>query len=329
MLGAKGDFLSYNLFAYCRNNPVNHHDMQGTWDWGVFIGVVAAVVAVGVTVATLGAAAPAAACAVSTAISVSTGLSATAATVVADIAVVASFTATTTYVADIAYASVTGESPLLNEVFDGDTEAYSIGASLAFGTTGYMLDIGAMAPACFIEGTLVCTETGEVAIEQIQQGDYVWAWNESTGDVALKQVVETYINETSELTHIFAAGEEIVCTPSHPFYAPQKGWTAACKLRAGDILVLVNGEYVVVEKVQHELLESPIKVYNFQVEDYHTYYVGGFGALVHNSCESRPKSPDKVTDAYIDNNDIDAHSFKHQAARIPKSQISRYDSCPH
>lgn len=79
-------------------------------------------------------------------------------------------------------------------------------------------------------------------------------------------------------------GEEIVATPTHPFYCPVKGWTDAAHLRAGDILVLVNGEYVVVEKIQHELLESPIKVYNFQVEDYHTYYVSDNGVLVHNSC---------------------------------------------
>ena len=76
--------------------------------------------------------------------------------------------------------------------------------------------------------------------------------------------------------------------PTHPFYSPVKGWTDAAKLRAGDILVLVNGEYVVVEKVQHELLEAPIKVYNFQVEDYHTYYVG-VGVLVHNSCNHNSK----------------------------------------
>ena len=91
--------------------------------------------------------------------------------------------------------------------------------------------------------------------------------------MALKRVVETYVNETDELTHVFVDGEEIIATPSHPFYCPTKGWTDASHLRAGDILVLVNGEYVVVEKVQHELLERPVKVYNFQVEDYHTYYV--------------------------------------------------------
>lgn len=52
---------------------------------------------------------------------------------------------------------------------------------------------------------------------------------------------------------------------------------------AGDILVLVNGEYVVVEKVQHEIIDESVIVYNFSVEDYHTYYVSS-GVLVHNTC---------------------------------------------
>lgn len=137
---------------------------------------------------------------------------------------------------------------------------------------------------CFVAGTAVLTSIGARNIETVQPGDLVWAWDEDTGDVSLKKVVETYVNETDELVHIWADGEEIVATPSHPFYSPVKGWTEACELRAGDILVLVNGEYVVVEQVQHELLESPVKVYNFQVEDYHTYYVGS-GVLVHNKCK--------------------------------------------
>ena len=83
----------------------------------------------------------------------------------------------------------------------------------------------------------------------------MWAWDEETGDVALKEVVETYVNETNELIHVF-----------------------------------VNGEYVVVEKVQHEILEAPIAVYNFHVEDYHTYYVTDAGVLVHNMCANRRTS---------------------------------------
>lgn len=51
------------------------------------------------------------------------------------------------------------------------------------------------------------------------------------------------------------------------------------------MLVLSNGELVTVEWVQHEILESPIKVYNFEVEDFHTYFVGECGVLVHNWCQ--------------------------------------------
>ena len=181
----------------------------------------------------------------------------------------------------------TGENYIRDKLLGGSQEAYDrVRTALSIAT----LAIGSLAEqaqaagiSCFIAGTSVVTADGQKPIEDIQVGDYVWAWDEETDDVALKQVVETYINETTELTHVFVNGEEIIATPTHPFYCPTKGWTDAAHLRAGDILVLVNGEYVVVEKVQHELLESPVKVYNFQVEDYHTYYIAS-GVLVHNSC---------------------------------------------
>ena len=61
-LGSDGSVLSYNLFAYCMNNPVNRFDVDGNWslpNWAkVVVGAVAMVAAVAVTVATGGAAAP-------------------------------------------------------------------------------------------------------------------------------------------------------------------------------------------------------------------------------------------------------------------------------
>ena len=132
--------------------------------------------------------------------------------------------------------------------------------------------------------SVILTFAGLVAIENIQAGDMVWASDSNTGETALKEVVQTFRNETTELVHVTVNGEEIICTNEHPFYSPVKGWTAACQLRAGDILVLVNGEYVVVEKVQHELLESPVATYNFEVQDFHTYYIGEQSILVHNLC---------------------------------------------
>ena len=136
----------------------------------------------------------------------------------------------------------------------------------------------------------MATKSGLVPIEDIQLGDLVWAYDPETGETALKPVVQTFRNETTEWIHVTVNGETLTCTPEHPFYVPQKGWTSAIDLRAGDRLQLLNGEYVVVEQVQHELLESPETTYNFEVEDFHTYYVGDISVLVHNACKAAKKA---------------------------------------
>ena len=138
---------------------------------------------------------------------------------------------------------------------------------------------------CFVAGTQVHTEEGKERIEEIEAGDRVWAEDPETGEKGIKTVVRTFERETDELVRVYAGGEEIITTAEHPFYVPKRGWTAAIELRAGDVLVNVNGEYVILEKIEHELLESPVKVYNFEVEDFHTYYVGDSGVLVHNMCK--------------------------------------------
>lgn len=152
---------------------------------------------------------------------------------------------------------------------------------------------------CFVAGTLIATENGSLPIEQITVGMMVYATNPETGETELKEVVNSFVRESSELVHITVNGEEITTTPTHPFWVPQRGWTDAIDLRAGDRLQLLNGVYVIIEQVQHELLETPVTVYNFEVEDYQTYYVSGSAILVHNAnCgkQATPKSnPDQFT----------------------------------
>lgn len=84
------------------------------------------------------------------------------------------------------------------------------------------------------------------------------------------------------------------------------------------MLVLSNGEYVIIEKIEHELLESPVLVYNFEVEDFHTYYVSELGVLVHNMC--RPDSPVKVSNNALKN--VDVHDFK---AEFVKGDVAHWD----
>ena len=61
------------------------------------------------------------------------------------------------------------------------------------------------------------------------------------------------------------------------------GFAKAGELIVGDELLDVNGNVLLVEKINVELTDKPVKVYNFQVEDYHTYFVGNCKIWVHNN----------------------------------------------
>lgn len=98
-----------------------------------------------------------------------------------------------------------------------------------------------------------------------------------------KTVFETYIREDSKLIHLMFNGEEIVTTETHPFYVNNRGFVNAGELRVGDELLDLNGNVLLLESFEIELTDEPTTVYNFRVEDFHTYHISGFGVLLHNA----------------------------------------------
>ncbi len=151
---------------------------------------------------------------------------------------------------------------------------------------------------CFVAGTLIKTPDGDKNIENISAGDKVYAYDEATGDIAEKEVVRTFEHEVYELYHVVIDGEEIVTTAEHPFYRVDKdsdngnGFVGARDLKPGDQILLLEGITGTVEEVFKEELTEPVKVYNFEVKDYHTYFVGEQGVLVHNSCKGGSETTD-------------------------------------
>ena len=130
-------------------------------------------------------------------------------------------------------------------------------------------------------------ERGEevrMPIENIAVGTLVLAYDEATGEQAYKSVVRLFRNKTKEWYHIFADGEEIVCTGGHPFYVVGKGFIEARKLKVSEKLLLSSGKEVIIEKVEVETLTEAETTYNFEVADFHTYYVSDSKVLVHNKC---------------------------------------------
>ena len=69
-MGIDGTLSSYNLFAYCGNNPVMGYDPTGAWNWGVFAKVALTVAVVGLCLTGVGFVAAAAATVATTSVTV-------------------------------------------------------------------------------------------------------------------------------------------------------------------------------------------------------------------------------------------------------------------
>ena len=92
---------------------------------------------------------------------------------------------------------------------------------------------------------------------------------------------------------------------------------SASKLKAGDKVLLSNGEYGIIQSVKVEELSSPERTYNLEVEDFHTYFVGENPVCVHNkNCNvnqikkgQAPRDVKRIDDANssVKNSKVHAH----------------------
>ena len=139
---------------------------------------------------------------------------------------------------------------------------------------------------CFVAGTTVLTTLGKKAIETIQIGDKIPCVDHITGESAEKRVITTTVNKVDRLIELDIDGEIIQCTETHPFQVKGRGWVDACNLNPGDIVYTKDWNTAVVKSVNLLELDEPVEVFNFEVEDCHTYFVGESCTLVHNACQS-------------------------------------------
>ena len=140
---------------------------------------------------------------------------------------------------------------------------------------------------CFPSGTLVATGDGLVAIEEVRQGDLVWAYDEGSDAPVLRRVTaELSSDYTGEMVTITVGGEDLTVTGGHHFYVERsrEKWVPAITLSAGDELVSLGGKPLQVRAVSVREV-SDIPVFNLTVEGAHNYHAGEFLALVHNDCE--------------------------------------------
>jgi hypothetical protein len=137
--------------------------------------------------------------------------------------------------------------------------------------------------ACsFDEATPVSTEDGLVPIDEVELGDKVLAYDETTGETNYFSVIGTWVHTDTTLIDLTIDGESIRTTPEHPFYTTAREWVAAKELRVGDEILKADGDHGVVETVT--VVDQPQPMYNLTVDTAHTFFVGEGQWLVHNVC---------------------------------------------
>lgn len=135
--------------------------------------------------------------------------------------------------------------------------------------------------SCFVAETPVRMASGEDrAIEQLNVGDWVLAYDLERGETIEAQVTETFSHPPKDA--LLRINGDLVATENHPFYA-NKGWVEAGRLKLGDTLWLFDQagsalQPVMVESI--ERIDAPAPTYNIEVDGVHNYFANG--VLVHN-----------------------------------------------
>jgi hypothetical protein len=142
--------------------------------------------------------------------------------------------------------------------------------------------------SCFAAGTQVRTLDGMSAIEKIRAGDQVLTQDPKTGELKYQAVLSAYHNPPNATLSIELEGETIVATGIHRFWKAGRGWMMARELKQGDALRSLGGTRVV--KSVNAARVQP--VFNLQVAEGQSFFVGKTGVLAHdNSLVSPTPNP--------------------------------------
>lgn len=123
-----------------------------------------------------------------------------------------------------------------------------------------------------------------VAIETLAPGDLVLARNEQTGELSYRPIHHVIVTADKQAydLRLDRGGlvETIGVTSEHPLWVRGRGWTKAYRLAPGDQVFTDSGQWARV--VSNSPGGTRAYVYNLDVADDHTFFVGQVGAWVHN-----------------------------------------------
>jgi hypothetical protein len=178
---------------------------------------------------------------------------------------------------------------------------------------------------CFAAGTEVSTPDGDKKIEEVKEGDTVFAYDFETKKVVERKVLETVRNFTHYWVDVQVGDETIQATRGHQFWVEsEQQWIEAAFLKPG-MTVRLQGERIAeVSGAVIRELQSPETTYNLIVEDEHNYFVGDAEVLVHNGYPESPMypPPTQVGETFQFNFDTSPGYRNSRAAGVERARVA-------
>ncbi len=122
-------------------------------------------------------------------------------------------------------------------------------------------------------------------VEKIRVGDRVLACDCESGQITLKPVLKTTVNQLGALLFtLHTTDDTLNVTGGHVFWVSGQGWVKARQLQPEMRLHTIKGPVDVKSVVPNDQQ----KTYNLVVADFHTYFVGKEKILTHDITIRKP-----------------------------------------
>ena len=181
-----------------------------------------------------------------------------------------------TYVENVPLAYVPPGVPTVSSSAPGGPPSTSVTVTKSFTPGG--------GHSCFAAGTAVRTLVGQRPIESVKVGDRLLSQDVRSGALSYQPVLAVFHNRPASTLRIDLGGETVVATPIHRFWKAGQGWVMARDLKAGDPVRTLDGT----ARVRSVADDEVQPVFNLQVAEGNSFFVGGSGTLVHDNSLVEP-----------------------------------------
>jgi hypothetical protein len=143
---------------------------------------------------------------------------------------------------------------------------------------------------CFAAGTLVCTEHGQTAIENLHAGEWVRSGDTESDKIINVRITKIVRARRADLIELRIGSQAISMSSNHGLYTADHHIVLARELceRKRDLLIIgASGRLSVLRAAQYQATifnqATPVDVYNLRLEDGYSYFVGRENLLVESS----------------------------------------------